>query len=535
MKLKKLIAAGLAGMMIFLAGCTGTGGGGGATGNRDVSLKLSYYAGGYGDAWLKAIAKDYMEVNKDVEIVLVPSYDNGTALAEIESGSSPNDVYMIEVPMFGKSKFLLDISDVYEMKAYGEDTLIKDKMYEGMTEFYNEDGKYYQMPNTTMTGWNWVYNKTVMDEIYGEGKYTIPRTTNEMFTLGDDLFNNHGTFLTLAAMADTQGGDYSHYAFSMWFAQMTGVEGYEKYMGGQYYDAASGSYKLAESGPLNVSTNKNAIEKTYETVYKLCTKGNYYLYNDSDSLNFKGADQVFYGGGYGMNRAKVAMMYIGAWAETEVADLIEDGIVQDQELVAMKLPVMSAIIDRCETIKDEATLIATIEHVDGNAEAPAGVSEADIAIIREARNLVCENVCRNIVVPSNTQNAEAVKEFLTYLASDRAQKISAQNTEGINMLPYGYKPTVEDMGFEYSGYVKSIYDKQDEAIVVDVSNSTNTFYQVSSMSWFHDKNVSNGMLDKAVFSGKAAKPSEIYQNTYDYYNSSQWATYIENYKLMTGK
>ena len=36
------------------------------------------------------------------------------------------------------------------------------------------------------------------------------------------------------------------------------------------------------------------------------------------------ASFTFYGGGYGMNKSKVAMMYIGAWIENEVEDLIQD-------------------------------------------------------------------------------------------------------------------------------------------------------------------------------------------------------------------
>ena len=222
---KRLLATLLAGVLTFgLVAC----GGGQAGGNvdaeysgRETTIKFSYYDGGYGSAWIEAVSKDYMDnVNKDVYIELVPSYDNTSAYADITSGVASADLYQIEVGVFDCADYLVDLTDVYESKAYGEETLIKDKVTEEIYNFYNEDGKWYQMPNTKMTGWNWVYNTTVLDEVFGEGNYTLPRTTDEFFAFGNALFEN-STYLTVGAFADTQGGDYLNYAFNTWFAQMT--------------------------------------------------------------------------------------------------------------------------------------------------------------------------------------------------------------------------------------------------------------------------------------------------------------------------
>ncbi len=530
---KKIVSVLLAATMAL--GLTACGGNGGsaiqdpAYKDRSTSIKFSYYAGGYGSTWLEAVTKDYMDnVNKDVYIELVPSYDNSTAYSDVKSGSATADLYQIEVGVFDATESLADLSDVYEANAYGEETKIKDKLTADIVEFYNQDGKYYQMPNTTMTGWNWVYNKTVLDAVFGEGNYTLPRTTDEMFEFGQQLFAKD-TYLTVGAFADTQGGDYLKYAFGTWFAQMTGAEGYDNFNNGLYEDG--GKLVLSKESPKVIEANKTAIEEAYKVAYELCNKQKHYVFGDSASLNYKSADQVFYGGGYGMNRTKVAALYTGAWIETEVADLLADGIIENQELVAGKMPVISAITSRCKTVKDEKTLLAVIDYVDGTStDKPSGVSDDDIAIIKEARNMTSENICRTMVVPKSGKNIDTVKDFLAYLASDRAQKLSAQNANGLNMLPFGYVPTEEDMGFEMSGYIKSINAKRGDDIIIDFSNLAYDFASATNLSWCYDMNTGSGTLATTMFAGKATEPKDIYNSTYDYYNTDKWAIATKNLK-----
>lgn len=516
---------------VLVLGLTACGGGssngtnGGNTdpqySGRSTKIRFSYYDGGFGSAWIEAVAKDYMDnVNKDVYIELIPSYDNASAYADITSGVASADLYQIEVGMFDCADYLADLTDVYESKAYGEEKLIKDKVTEEIYQFYQENGKWYQMPNTNMNGWNWVYNKTVLDEVLGAGNYTLPRTTDEFFKFGDTLFEN-STYLTVGAFADTQGGDYLNYAFETWFAQMTGKEGYNNYYNGLYKDGSG--LVVSKDSPKVVEKNQSAIEEAYKIAYNLCKKENHYVFSDSASLNFKGADQVFYGGGYGMNKVKVAALYTGSWIQTEVADLLEDGIIEDQEIIAGKMPVISAIISRCTTIADDAVLASVVDYVDGVVtEKPAGVSDEDIAIVEEARNMVSENVCRTMVVPNNSKNIDAVKDFLRYLASDNAQKLSAQNANGVNMLPFGYLPTEENLGFKLNDYIKSIYEKKDTAVIIDTSMLDKDFQQATGLSWYYDRNTGTGALSKTIFAGKATAPQDIYKATFDHFNNEQW-------------
>jgi len=103
------------------------------------------------------------------------------------------------------------------------------------------------------------------------------------------------------------------------------------------------------------------------------------------------------------------------------------------------------------------TLSAVVDYVDGTAtELPAGVTEADVEIVREARNMMVELVCREWVITKDAENKEDIKDFLAYLTSDKAQMLAAKHCNGLPVLNYGYVPTEEDMGFALSEFSESI-------------------------------------------------------------------------------
>ena len=118
---------------------------------------------------------------------------------------------------------------------------------------------------------------------------------------------------------------------------------------------------------------------------------------------------------------------------------------------------------------------------------------------------------------------------MRYLASDNAQKISAQHTNGLNMLPFGYTPTEEDMGFEMNDYIESIYAKQNDAVIIDASMLDKTFAEATNLSWYYDKNTGSGTLSKTIFAGKATEPKDIYQATYDHFDNDQWKISTKNF------
>ena len=532
-------------MLLSLAACGGGSGAGNGDNaeneekyaNRSKRFTLCYYEGGYGADWLRAVVTDYMDnVNQDVYISLKNSTDNAVAREKITTQTGTYDMYFIEVDMFQKAGVLEELSGLLDMEVPGEAGVkVKDKIDPQWLSYYEEDGSYYQMPATNFMGWNWTYNKTLLDSKLGEGNWALPRTTEELFALGEQLFEKD-VFLTAFAGKDTTGGaDYLRYCYEVWFAQMTGMEGYDHYFNCLYNN--NGTYELAQDYPHNIVENKNAIEKTYATAQTLCQgrNGMEFIHSKSESLTFLDAQFLLNQGSFrGAQEYPIAFYYNGASAQQEMTDYVKDGIIQQQDVRMMKMPVISAIIDRTPSIKDDATLAAVVDYADGKGQLPEGVTQEDAAIVTEARNMMAELVCREFVVTKNAQNKEDILHFMAYLTSDRAQLIAAQNCNGLPVLNYGFVPTEEELGFAFTEFTRSVYDILDTAIVVDIAKFDKQVYLSVGLSWYKDTTVSGGTLSGNLYIKNALTAEEIYESTLQAY-AGTWQDRIEQFLVQQGQ
>ena len=547
--MKKLLCLLLAVLMLLsLCACggdtdEGTGDGGEDAyidkySSRPKTVTLCYYEGGYGIQWLRAVAADYMDnINTDVYISFKASTDNSVAREKITTQTGTYDMYYIEVDMFQKSNVLEELTPWLDMEVPGEAGVkVRDKIDQKWIDYYTEDGKLYQMPATNLMGWNWTYNKTLLDATLGEGNWKLPNTTDEMFALGQTLFEKN-VFLTAFAGQDTTGGaNYLRYCYEVWFAQMTGMEGWNNYYSCLYNN--NGSYELAKDYPHNIVENKYAIEETYKTAQTLCQgkNGAEFIHSKSESLSFLDTQFLLNQGGFrGAQDYPIAFYYNGAAAEQEMSGYVADGIIQQQDIRAMKMPVISAILHRTPSIADDATLSKVVDYVDGTAaELPAGVTEADAAIVREARNMVGELICREFIITKNAQHKDVLKEFMAYLTSDRAQLIAAQNCNGLPVLNYGYVPTEEALGFPLSEFSLSIYDIVQDAVVVDIAKFDKPAGVFMGMNWYKDTTVSGGTLSQNLYTGQALTADKIYQSTLDAY-AGNWKDRMEQYLVQQGQ
>ncbi len=532
-------------MLLSLAACGGGSGAGNGDNaeneekyaNRSKRFTLCYYEGGYGADWLRAVVTDYMDnVNQDVYISLKNSTDNAVAREKITTQTGTYDMYFIEVDMFQKAGVLEELSGLLDMEVPGEAGVkVKDKIDPQWLSYYEEDGSYYQMPATNFMGWNWTYNKTLLDSKLGEGNWALPRTTEELFALGEQLFEKD-VFLTAFAGKDTTGGaDYLRYCYEVWFAQMTGMEGYDHYFNCLYNN--NGTYELAKDYPHNIVENKNAIEKTYATAQTLCQgrNGMEFIHSKSESLTFLDAQFLLNQGSFrGAQEYPIAFYYNGASAQQEMTDYVKDGIIQQQDVRMMKMPVISAIIDRTPSIKDDATLAAVVDYADGKGQLPEGVTQEDAAIVTEARNMMAELVCREFVVTKNAQNKEDILHFMAYLTSDRAQLIAAQNCNGLPVLNYGFVPTEEELGFAFTEFTRSVYDILDTAIVVDIAKFDKPVHLSVGLSWYKDTTVSGGTLSGNLYIKNALTAEEIYESTLQAY-AGTWQDRIEQFLIQQGQ
>lgn len=551
--MKKILSLLLALLMVFsLAACGGnpddSGDGSGDGDDLDIyaskytsrpnKFVLCYYEGGYSSYWLKAVVKDYMDnVDTDLYIQLKSSTDNNNARDKIAAQLSTYDLYYIEVDMFDNGSVLEELSGLLDMDVPGEEGVkVRDKIDEKWLNYYDEDGKIYQMPATNFLGWSWTYNKTLLDATFGEGNYKVPNTTEELFTMGESLFDNN-IFLTAFAGNDVTGGaDYLRYCFEIWFAQMTGMEGYEHYFNCEYDN--NGTWELAKDYPYNIVNNREAIEAAYQVAQTLCQgrKGAEFIHSKSESLSFLDAQFLLNQGTFrGATEYPIAFYYNGASAEMEMAPYVRDGIIPEQDIRSIKMPVISAIISRTPSINDDATLSAVIDYVDGNAASlPEGVTEEDAAIVAEARNMKAELVCREWVLPSNSQNKEAVLNFMAYLTSNRAQTIAAQNCNGLPVLNYGYVPTEEEMGFAYSNFTTSIYDNLSDAIIVDLAKFDKFGTNINFTGWMRDNTTSGGTLAQNLYTGVSLTADKIYDSTLQSYTGT-WKDRIEQALIQNGQ
>ena len=532
-------------MLLSLAACGGGSGAGNGDNaeneekyaNRSKRFTLCYYEGGYGADWLRAVVTDYMDnVNQDVYISLKNSTDNAVAREKITTQTGTYDMYFIEVDMFQKAGVLEELSGLLDMEVPGEAGVkVKDKIDPQWLSYYEEDGSYYQMPATNFMGWNWTYNKTLLDSKLGEGNWALPRTTEELFALGEQLFEKD-VFLTAFAGKDTTGGaDYLRYCYEVWFAQMTGMEGYDHYFNCLYNN--NGTYELAQDYPHNIVENKNAIEKTYATAQTLCQgrNGMEFIHSKSESLTFLDAQFLLNQGSFrGAQEYPIAFYYNGASAQQEMTDYVKDGIIQQQDVRMMKMPVISAIIDRTPSIKDDATLAAVVDYADGKGQLPEGVTQEDAAIVTEARNMMAELVCREFVVTKNAQNKEDILHFMAYLTSDRAQLIAAQNCNGLPVLNYGFVPTEEELGFAFTEFTRSVYDILDTAIVVDIAKFDKPVNLSVGLSWYKDTTVSGGTLSGNLYIKNALTAEEIYESTLQAF-AGTWQDRIEQFLIHQGQ
>ena len=211
----------------------------------------------------------------------------------------------------------------------------------------------------------------------------------------------------------------------------------------------------------------------------------------------------------------------GDWLESEVAMLLAN---KPQDIRMMRVPMISAIIDKCATISDDATLSAVIAAIDNGATSYDGVSAEDFARIADARkNVASLSDIHALAIPASSKNVEEAKNFLKFLFSDEAQKIYAQNENGLTM-PYGYDPT-GDSDVEVSTFVQSV----NKCILGDINMVYNPDYS-SPVMFFGGWGVLNSAAQNTFFEGSATAES-IYNKLIQNY-TNRWD---QIYKAAGGK
>ena len=461
-------------MFIGVTACKlggGPGGGGNTVDNTvedEKNLEIMVINKGYGTAWLTKIAeefeKDYASEGINVDISVVA--DSSATATSIEGGPKLNDVdlyfdlsgspaagrYLAYTNKWGYEQALMDYSDIYSSTVPGESVTVGEKMidsvFDELTIKTKNGPKQYTM--TWASGvMGMFYNKDTLSRVY-PGGYTLPKTTNDLIAMMDDVKNAGYTAICYPSKLNQL---QNALAYPLW-AQYEGLSGVDNFFNGLWYNEDIGDWEVSA----NVLKQQGILE-ALKVCEKIANPENGYTIENIlayDGTNFRNLQLKFFS-----SYENIAFYPCGDWLEQESSF---DGA---SEVGMMKTPVISSIVDTLSTVKTEAALKEVISYVDGEtATVCSAYSTADIERIREARNIYFSNGFSHYAYSPVYCNAQKlVKKFLTYMATDKAIRIYKENVAG-GFLPFEY---------DYSGMTLKGAEK-DVAKIISGANLIDNFY-----------------------------------------------------------
>ena len=451
--MKKITSIFLSVLSIFSC-FAGVACGGGAVEDDANALVIEYYKAGYGGDWITNMAAEYKK-KTGKEVVLLPrsgqqgleamstSLRSGTAQTDLFFASGPSfaDVYRGKVVANGKTydSWFADLTDLYESEIEGEGILLKDKMLDDFEAYFKMDSegkyydnKYYFFPYVT-GALGFVVNLDVWNSVASDKEY--PRTTDELLELCEDIKDEVAPFLY--SLSD----EYWTASLPLFMNQYEGNESMDKFYKGYGPDGNRyDQHMVAYDG------YKYALEFFEDLLDS--SKG--YMHEDSVSLTFMQMQGAFLNGGALFN-------VNGDWLEREMITKYPEA-----NIAMMKTPVLSAVANKC-SFKDAANkdeiLRDLIDYVDGKTETkPENCTDADVAIVREARNMeYVTGTGSTAHIPSYSNQIAAAKDFLRFMASDEGMIIFRNGTNGCEM-PFTYTDASKGNNANASTFRKSIND-----------------------------------------------------------------------------
>lgn len=406
--MKKIIAAVLAGAMVIgcLTGCKAGGGNQGGTTKSDIEIAV--WNSGLGTAWIDALIKGFKEVHPEYNVYYNAYADDASVKSAFGYPEQDTVDLYFSTKMYDKMEYIEPLNDLLNETADGDKTALIEKFSDAyLAQETDADGKIHQI---TYGGgaMGIVYNKALFEQA---GITEAPRTTNELAMVCNKL-----SAKKITPFCHFTSGGYWHFLFDNWYGQYEGVDAYNKFFNEPTKDsmaAKDGRYEILKVAE-RIITDK-------------------YVLSGSNSSDHTVIQTSFLTG-------KAAMMVNGSWLENEMAASGDA-----KGFITMKIPVMSAITNKLETVKKESVLRDVIDAVDavtdGEAEISsykkgddyvvngATVSAADWDYIFKARNTVPENYAgHSVFVPTYSNAKEGAYEFLKYMYSDAGYKIYTETS-----------------------------------------------------------------------------------------------------------
>ena len=523
--------------------------------NDPETLEIFIADYGYGYAWLEdqiELFKEQAWVKEKYPNLNIPKLktnnaDREYALSRIVAGESNTidlffscqtaGTYTNKInPNTGKSYFE-DLSEsVYGSSVPGESGKVAAKMLPDVYRDYEVitmegESAYYGVP--WVNGYmGLIYNKTLLAETLGED-YAIPRTTDGLVRMADDIKEASGN--KIAPFIFSASANYWIQIFQTWWAQYDGIEGYTAFWSGIIDDEyTSEIFNNNDLG--NVPSVYKGRYESLKVIDALIGYDTGNFHSASSEYIYSEAQRAFLRNGEGM------IMPNGDWFDMEMSEM-GDVNPNNYEITFMKMPVISAIVNECTSVKDDAALDFIVSCIDGgmdyeeakeaygqnNASFTAAsqkeLDKNDYDKIKEARGMMYRLEGHDAYIPEYATGKEAAKDFLRFLATDISIEQFMRSTDGC-VTAYRYDVENSPVWNEISTLQKDHIRYYYEGVQMPV-------YTSFKLSYFGGLTplTQTPRLDFAFIAQNAAdrsSPEQIIQKDYDYFAMDNEA----NFKLL---
>lgn len=520
----KILTCALAGGMILSSSaCSVSGSKVDNTVEDTTTLNIMILNRGYGIQWVKDLATEFEKKNEGVTVNVKDATDSTQMDTSIRSGSKKNDVDLyfhvydnqtasLVDTYSGIDGGIYDLTELYNTTIPGESVTYGEKMSATVKGELELNGKYYSVPWATAS-LGIFYNETVLNAQLGEGKWSLPNTSDELLALGDSFVaantSNKNKYFLFPGGLD----QVARVMFLSWWAQYEGVVTYKLFWEGKYNDPEDG----LEGNSIKIYSQEGRL-KSLEALEPLLRASNGYANENATNItqsNFKQYQTRFFSksGGY-------ALYPCGDWLEQESAT---GG---DSTIKMMKLPVVSSIIEKCPTIADDAELSALITAIDANDVSLTGtgydVSQDDYDKVAEARSVVTSMASNHIgYIPAYANAKKLASNFLLFMASDEGIAIYKNAVKG-GFLPFTYNYETLD---NLTTLERSVVEATKGATYVFQSQKNQLFYKGGIYSYTMPDIYIEGALNVAKSSKYYMTAKDVFDWYTNYYNEqSRWNT-----------
>lgn len=538
-RVKKLLAVALSAVCAFgvcmLGGCSPK------VSNTEQTLEVFATNAGYGVDWLTAGLNAFKEeqwVKDKYPELIIPALKEDSVtdvFAKISGGdgnSNTVDLYVTCAPMgsfvVGASAKFAELTDVYDSVIPGESKTVGEKMSAGVREpqeirqvGVSEDAppEYYGMP-WVRGAMGMFYNKTRLDALMGVTDYETPRTTDRLVSLVADLQHKINptdpTAIKDAPMLYMSNSSYTGATAITWWAQYEGIENYENFWYGIDEDGNYSSDVFRQQGRLEALT---VLERLIgRQHYQSCAVSMTGSHMEIQTKFMTGEAGVFF--------------FNGDWLLNEMKNLNKSDRYHVDDVRMLRMPVISAIVDKCSSVKTDDQLNEVVGYVDKNMTFDAAKTEyaknntaelvkADYDRIYSARNMVQRMGGHEMFIPEYALGKEVAKDFMRFMASDKGIEILVREGKGF-ISPFDFDAP-ESLKNEFSPMQRERYERMKTAVELRASGSY-PLYQFGGLKAFtRTANIDRAFGAENADDRKSAY--EVYKEDIDYYTGNNDAQF----------